>query len=93
MGYSNNTESETSTNVLTLGVIRFSENNFRFVKYTEDGLYKTWDVARKNTDGAKERTANPTLLSDPVWKLELDFFTRFFAVFGKLLQRIYAVCG
>ena len=93
VGYSNNTESDTSTNVLTLGVIRFSENNFRFVKYTEEGFYKSWDVARKNTDGAKERTAAPEKQSDPVWKLELDFFTRFFKLFGDLLKRLYAVCG
>ena len=93
VGYSNNTESETSTNVLTLGVIRFSENNFRFVKYTEDGLYKVWDVARKNTDGAKERTTAPARQSDSIWKLELDFFTRFFTLFGDLLKMLSAVCG
>ena len=38
IGYAKNGVSDTSTNVLTAGVIRFSDSSFRFLKYTEDGL-------------------------------------------------------
>lgn len=87
VGYSDNTENETSTNKLTLGVIRFTDDSFRFVKYTEDGFYAEWTVARKNPGTGKDtaRTSYPALTDAAVWKAELDFFTRLFAFFRKLI--------
>ena len=49
IGYSDNSETDTSTAVLTLGVVRLCENRIRFVKYAETGLIRTYEVARKNT--------------------------------------------
>ena len=85
VGYSNNSESETSTNALTLGVIQLSETNIRFVKYTEEGVYKTWDVARKTADGAKETDAAPTLENPAMWQFEQSAFLRLFELFLRIL--------
>ena len=86
MGYSDNNVTETSTNVLTLGLIQITDASFHFVKYTEDGFYKSWDVTRKNTVGAKERIGAPTLTNRELWEIEQRIFERFFAVFRKLIE-------
>ena len=85
VGYSDNGLSGTSTNVLTLGAVQFTENSFHFVKYTEDGVWATWDVARRNT-GSESAGANaPTRLWDAMWKAEKEFFERFLAFMRQLL--------
>ncbi len=86
MGYSDNNVTETSTNVLTLGLIQITDETFHFVKYAEDGFYKSWDVARKNTVGAKERTGVPTLTNRDLWEIEQRIFKQFFAIFRKLIK-------
>ncbi len=84
MGYSDNHVTETSTNVLTLGLIQITDASFRFVKYTENGFYKSWDVARKHAAGAKERIGTPALANRELWEIEQRIFERFFALFRKL---------
>lgn len=85
MGYSNNNVTETSTNVLTLGLIQITDSSFRFVKYTEDGFYKSWNVERKNAADAQERLDTPPLTNRKLWEIEQRIFERFFAFFRKLM--------
>lgn len=90
MGYSDNHVTETSTNVLTLGLIQITDTSFRFVKYTEDGFYKSWDVARKETADAKERTGAPTLGNRDLWEIEQRIFERFFKMI-RILTAFFSV--
>ncbi|MBQ7638848.1 MAG: metallophosphoesterase [Clostridia bacterium] len=87
VGYSNNNVTETSTNVLTLGVVRFSETGIRFVKYTEEGVYCVENVTRKNPGAGMEnaRDAGVSLVSEKLWAFEQKLFLRFFALLQKLL--------
>ena len=88
IGYSNNTVSETSTDKLTVGVIRIGTDHFRFVKYSEDGFFAQWDVARKNVGGSAEdrllREEDPALVCAESWILENNFFRMLFALLTKL---------
>ena len=82
VGYSDNGVSETSTNVLTLGVIQFTEETFRFVKYTEQGLFRISEARRRNPASAVQsaaRTETPARMSDLLWPYVRDFFARLFA--------------
>ena len=83
VGYSDNNVTETSTNVLTLGLIRISERQIRILKYTEDGFLRAETVSRKN------RTMNASgggtqKLMDSLWKLENKVFLWFFAIFARI---------
>lgn len=49
LGYSNNHATETSTDLLTMGIIQLSSHNIRFIKYSEDGLYSINNISRKNS--------------------------------------------
>lgn len=62
VGYSGNGTENGSTDKLTVGAIQFTKDNLHFVKYSEEGLFKTYDVARKNCN---------TLVSNVVVKTEL----------------------
>ena len=83
VGYSNNGVSETSTNVLTLGVIQFTEESFRFVKYTEEGLFRVSEARRLNPASEVEngvRESAPARMNLTVWLYEKAFFARLFAI-------------
>jgi len=70
IGYSNNTLSDTSTNVLTLGVIRIGEDHIRLAKYTEDGLYRVDDIQRKTTsdaNGVSSHEEQTAMRNYPLW--------------------------
>lgn len=67
-GYSNNGNENGSTDALTVGAVQFSKNNIHFVKYSEDGLFKTYDVARKtNCTEVKDVEITTTLVNDFVY--------------------------
>ncbi len=85
-GYSNNHETETSTNALTLGVIRLSNNKIRVVKYTENGLFRSNDVARKNPGAGSENAAGngASKLSERFWQVEAKVFRWFFDLFKRI---------
>ncbi len=70
VGYSNNGTENGSTNILTAGAIQISKNKIRFVKYSEKGLYKTYDVQRKNkcTDRSNS-TDMPEIQSEYIWDI------------------------
>ena len=93
VGYSDNTNSATSTNALTLGVVRISDKRIRIVKYTEDGMFRYDDISRKNPGYGTwtKRTSNPALLSEKLYKAEArvaEFFLqltdKISTVFSKL---------
>lgn len=80
IGYSNNSNTETSTNVLSLGAIRFFSDKFVFLKYTEDGLFRTDEVQRINaaTDEDMAVAATTSALkrnNEKIWNFELKFLT------------------
>ena len=75
IGYCKNTENETSTNVLTLGLIRFFPDRFEFFKYSEKGLLRSYEVDRKNPAGAGDIPAeteakNMTRENEGLWNFE-----------------------
>lgn len=88
VGYSDNTESETSTNALTLGAISISDTRLRFVKYSEAGLFGVWDVSRTNPAGADKLTARegyPALASSDLWSMEQRLFDWIFTILRPVL--------
>ena len=84
VGYSNNTAGETSTNVLTLGVVRLCEKSIRIVKYTEDGLFRCDEVTRKNPGTGSSNGGNTVKRSEKLWQLEKKVFLWFFALYKRL---------
>lgn len=97
IGYSDNTQSETSTNTLTMGVIQFSKNSIRFIKYSEDGVYCVNDVERLNKN-TKTSTPDYPALDDgclchseiPFVKAVWNAFLFFCRLFG---TNQFCVCG
>jgi hypothetical protein len=83
VGYSDNTASDTSTNVLTLGVLRFTEREIRVIKYTEDGCYRADTVARKHT-ASGQTGGGVSRLFEKLWVLENNIFLRIFEIFLKI---------
>lgn len=53
VGYSNNTESAISTNVLTLGVLQVYPESIEITRYTAEGKYCTYSIALQNTQTAQ----------------------------------------
>lgn len=94
IGFDRNHETETSTNVLTLGAIRFFKNKFVFLKYTQDGLFRQYEIERihkaTSTETAAQTQAKNMQRNDSAaWNRELRFlepiirmFMRFFSLMG-----------
>ena len=93
IGYSKNNQTETSTNVLSMGAIRFFADRFVFLKYTEDGLFRQDEVQRKNAaaDADLQQAATTAALkrnNEKLWDLEKTIWepiVRFFLKIFKLL--------
>ena len=83
-GYSDNTVSETSTNVLTLGVVRLCEDRIRIIKYTEDGLFRCDEVKRKNPGTGSSNGGETQKFSEKLWQLEKKVFLWFFELYKRL---------
>lgn len=91
IGYSNNHVSDTSTNVLTLGAIRFFEDHFVFLKYTKDGLFRSDSVARvhRATPAELQASADHAPLprnNERLWALEVRLLAPLFRVFVRLFR-------
>ncbi len=86
IGYSDNNVTDTSTNTLTVGAVQISPTGLRFIKYTEEGFLRSWDVGRKYAAEARERTENPALTNRAMWEFENRLFERFFAIFLRIMQ-------
>ncbi|MBR5111933.1 MAG: metallophosphoesterase [Clostridia bacterium] len=79
IGYAENSETDTSTNVLTLGAIRFFADKFVILKYTKDGLFREDTVERINPADESEMQAatgakNMQRNNQSLWEFELSFF-------------------
>ena len=93
VGYSRNNNTETSTNALTLGAIRFFENKLVFLKYSEDGLFCQNEVQRIHpataSDMAQEATTSALKRNcEDIWNFEkqiLEPIVRFYVKICALL--------
>ena len=79
IGYTNNHNTETSTNVLSLGAIRFFSDRFVFLKYTEDGLFRQDEVKRMHpaSEDEMQQAATTAALkrnNETIWNLEKTIF-------------------
>ena len=79
IGYSDNNVTETSTNVLTLGAIRFFADKIVILKYTEEGLFRQDTVKRVNrasiSDMKTPTEAKDMQRNDPsFWNFELTIW-------------------
>ena len=83
IGYTNNNATETSTDALTLGVLRFTEREINIIKYSEDGFFRKDTVARKNTVSSASG-GGAVKLFEKLWTLENKVFLWFFELFNKL---------
>lgn len=91
VGYSGNGTENGSTNILTAGVIQISENNLRFIKYSEEGLYCVDDIARKTTSTQQERTANPEINDAASAEKEMKYCqNQIIRFFYKALNYVYS---
>lgn len=97
VGFSDNTVSETSTNTLTVGVIQFTPDTLRFIKYSEQGVYRVYDVQRVHAGTAVSAPEYPALYdncpchsTNPVVKALWNVYVFFCKLFS--LNR-YCVCG
>ena len=77
VGYSGNGVSDTSTNALTVGCIRLTENSIRFVRYSENGLYSIDYIARKNPGTANASPEKTTLQNSGVFGFISAILERF----------------
>lgn len=76
IGYSNNTVSDTSTDALTMGIIQFTYDKMRFIKYDENGVFSVNEVNKLNKGCAVNSPEYPSLddnclchSNDPVAKV------------------------
>lgn len=97
VGYSGNTQSDTSTNALTVGVIQLTSDRIRFVKYDKNGPLFSWDVARINSDTSVKAAAYPELddkcpchSENPVVKIFWNIWIFFCKTFG---IESFCTCG
>ena len=86
IGYTNNSDSDTSTSALTLGALQICDDSLHFVKYSENGLFRTWDVERKTTSEPKERTSNPEMVDRAKWEKQNSFFMKLFEFYLMLVK-------
>ena len=77
IGYSGNTVSDTSTNVLTIGCIRLGSDHIRFIKYSEDGLYSVKEVARITSGGDGTASESSSFRNAALWNIIRNLFNKF----------------
>lgn len=87
VGYSGNSDTETSTSTLTLGAIRLCENKIRFVKYSEDGFFRFSEVSRKNPGTALSAAEATAKHNENLWA----FIKTLFAMLPKLINLYFAL--
>ncbi len=97
IGYSDNTLSETSTNVLTMGIIQFTPDKLVFIKYSDDGVCFREEAARKNTGSAVNQPSYPALDDNCPCHSENGFIRALWSIrmfFCKLFNiETYCTCG
>lgn len=75
VGYSGNGTENGSTDKLTVGAIQFTKSYIRFVRYSEDGLFRTDVVSRINpgtlTKAVEEK---PVMVNEYLYSVMVNFF-------------------
>ena len=89
IGYSDNSVTDTSTNELTLGAIRFFSDKFVILKYSKDGLFREDEVERINPAdesvmSAQTEAKNMQRNNPSFWEFELKFIAPIIIFFMKL---------
>ena len=87
VGYSYNFATESSTDVLTVGVIRLCDDSVKYVKYTEDGLYSMQSVDRKNPVAHSDSASSAGVPRLNAWlfsKLENRFYSNLLNIYRVL---------
>lgn len=83
LGYSNNSDENGSTSMLTASVIQIEENTLRFIRYSEDGFQWVKEVTRKAPCAdASARAAALPVVNESLWRFEqalIEFFSKLFA--------------
>lgn len=83
VGYSGNGTENGSTDKLTVSAIQFTEDSFHFVKYSEEGLFGTYDVDRINQNTTvSDSEPTTTLVNEALYNLMIkiiEFFKSLFA--------------
>ncbi len=80
VGYSHNSVSQTSTDVLSVGAIMICADSIKFTKHTENGLYKSYTVKRvAPLKGSPQKfTVTPALENETLWNIARNFFLKIF---------------
>ena len=61
IGYTGNSNTAPSTDVLSMGLIRLFEDRIEMLRYTEDGLFRSDEIERINPASQEDMTAKTTL--------------------------------
>ena len=77
IGYSGNTVSDTSTNVLTIGCVRIGSDHLRFIKYTEDGVYSVNDVSRITNGEGGSASGATEYNNSAIWSFIRSFLEKY----------------
>lgn len=97
IGYSNNSNTDTSTDTLTLGFIQLTPDTLRFIKYSEDGFFRADDVKRVNVDSSTQAPQYPEIEDSCLChsdKPVLQILWKVYVVICKLLKvNASCVCG
>lgn len=83
VGYSGNGTENGSTNALTVGAIQFTENSFKFFKYSEDGYFCADTVERKNANTTvKDIEIKTELINEGLYEIMVRIFRMFAMLFA-----------
>lgn len=91
VGYAENHVTKTSTNELTVGVIRFFEDRFEIIKYSDKGFFRSDTVQRINAASddemqAETGCANLKRNNESGWETEKS-------IFEPLVRLFYTILG
>ena len=97
VGFSDNAVSDTSTNTLTMGVLQLTPDTLHFIKYSEQGVYRVYDVRRVHGDSTVTEPEYPAMVDNCFCHSEkpiVKALWNVYAFFCKLLSvNRYCVCG
>lgn len=97
VGFSDNAVSDTSTDTLTMGVLQLTPDTLHFIKYSEQGVYRVYDVRRVHGDSTVTEPEYPAMVDNCFCHSEkpiVKALWNVYAFFCKLLSvNRYCVCG
>ncbi len=91
IGYSGNTLSDTSTNELTIGVIRLCNNSINYIKYSDDGLFTIEKIERKNPvnhSGDVVNADGTVIFNRFLFDIQETYFKWLFNIYYNLVSKL-----